>query len=402
MKGIKKTSLLGIAFLSIMLPTMVKAEKVCTKYKNYYFFSEIYGANPNKDESGKYTGFLGTIDSLSSTEKHTTNRATYFPVIPENAAAPEGSSKVIEGRICLKKTYEDGSFIIDGPEAECANGNTMTLEEYYRLRSDAISNGVKKSLNTEKGESSYTIYEVEKDDAIYKYLWHGRWFKLDEYNDDIDEGGASVEFNSVEISNLTNGSFLPENTHIDFDLYKTGKVTIRRDIFKKDIFNDDNLLVTPFKVAWTANGKQKNSLLAPALYYIEYDTCGDKYNATINYYYYDTTDRVKDDDGKEIPAYTENNLDPGYESTKDSPKIDGCYIVNTEGKKISDDDIVKITIDKDKPQNFSKNVYYYCKIEEEAESPKTGDALIYLAWAIGLGAIGYSVYYFSKMKKEEI
>lgn len=402
MKEIKRIGILGIVFLSMLLPTIVKAEKVCITHKNYYFFSEIYGASIGTDDNGQntYNGFLNTINSLSSTDKHSTNRSTYFPTVPENATAPEGNSQIIKSRICLKKTYEDGSFIIDGKEAECANGNTMTLEEYYRLRSNVISKGIKKSLDTEKGESSYTIYEEKKEDAIYDYLWHGRWFRLDGDNDDIDEGGASVDFNSVAINNLTSGSFLPENTDIGFDLFKTGRVTIKRDIFKKDIFNDDNLLVTPFKVAWKANGTEKNSLLAPALYYIEYDICGDKYNATINYYYYDTTDRVKNDDGKEVPAHTEKELDPGYTKSVNSPKISGCKIVDENGDPYDEDKVVEVSIDKTNPKNFTKNVYYICPGEKEGEELPTGDALIYIAWIIGLGAIGYSVYYFVNLKKE--
>lgn len=40
------------------------------------------------------------------------------------------------------------------------------------------------------------------------------------------------------------------------------------------------------------------------------------------------------------------------------------------------------------------------KVDEDlpSGSPSTGDALIYIAWAIGLGALGYSVYYFIKKK----
>jgi len=34
------------------------------------------------------------------------------------------------------------------------------------------------------------------------------------------------------------------------------------------------------------------------------------------------------------------------------------------------------------------------------ENEPTGSLLIYIAWIIGLGALGYSVYYFMKLKKE--
>ena len=32
-------------------------------------------------------------------------------------------------------------------------------------------------------------------------------------------------------------------------------------------------------------------------------------------------------------------------------------------------------------------------------SPETGDALILIAWVVGIGAIGYTVYYFRKRKE---
>lgn len=411
MKEIKKIGLLGIASLSLLLPSIVKAEKVCITHKNYYFFTEIYRGSTEKNADGSFKdntndNFLNTINSLSPTDKHSTNRKTYFPTVPTNAEASEGNSQIKRGRICLAKTETSTP---DGPETEC-NGNTMTLEEYYDLRAKLIGKGEEKSLKIGNETTTYTVYEEKGDNVVNDYFWHGRWFKLNDDNDVIAEGGAGVDINSIEISKLVDGTFLPENTNIDFNLFKTGEVNIKRDIYKKDVFKDDGTpLVTPFKVAWKASEEAKNSLLAPALYYIEYNICEDKYNATINYYYYKdgkTEDRVKNDDGNEVPAHTEKELAPGYTNPVNSPKISGCTIVDENGKPYDEDKVVKITIDKTNPKDFNKNVYYYCKVEEEpTTNGKTGDALIYIAWAIGIGALGYSAYYFmnsNKEKKEEI
>ena len=47
-------------------------------------------------------------------------------------------------------------------------------------------------------------------------------------------------------------------------------------------------------------------------------------------------------------------------------------------------------------------VYYTCKAESPAVNPKTGNALIFVAWVVGLGSLGYSIYWFKKNKKEEV
>lgn len=392
MKGInlKKVGLLGIASLSLLLPSIAKAEKVCTTHKNYYFFNLIDG-----------NSLIDKVRDMTE-EKLTYITTTYFESIPDNAKIPEGSTQIKSDRICLTKTFEDGTTITDGTAVECPYG-TWSLEDYYSIRSELSSKGKKITFDTEKGKDTNIVYTEKKDNVETNYYWHGRWYKVADDNSET-EGGDSVDTREVSIADLVKGSFLPTNTIITIDMHRTGKVTVQRDINKKDLFdNDGNLLLTPFKI----NGNERYH--APAVYYIEYDTCEDKYNATINYYYYKddktTTDRVLDDNGKEVPAYTKNELDPGYTDTVDSPKLSGCTIVDANGKTNDADKKITISIDKDNPGDFTKNVYYYCRVEEETEPAKTGDALIYIAWAIGLGALGYSVYYFmnlNKEKKEEV
>ena len=65
------------------------------------------------------------------------------------------------------------------------------------------------------------------------------------------------------------------------------------------------------------------------------------------------------------------------------------------GKK----DIKEYTIDN---TDYQKTVYYTCKAESPAVNPKTGNALIFVAWVVGLSSLGYSIYWFKKNKKEEV
>ena len=79
--------------------------------------------------------------------------------------------------------------------------------------------------------------------------------------------------------------------------------------------------------------------------------------------------------------------------------FDGWYTAKTGGTKIGSSTIV------------SENTTYYAHWTSDIDkanvnddisvNSKTGDVLIYFAWVIGFGAIGYSIYYFIKKKKEE-
>ncbi|MGM9876632.1 MAG: InlB B-repeat-containing protein [Bacilli bacterium] len=53
-------------------------------------------------------------------------------------------------------------------------------------------------------------------------------------------------------------------------------------------------------------------------------------------------------------------------------------------------------IDPDTPSDDEKND----NDKDVSDSPKTGDALILIAWVVGIGAIGYTVYYFRKRKED--
>ena len=90
----------------------------------------------------------------------------------------------------------------------------------------------------------------------------------------------------------------------------------------------------------------------------------------------------------------------------------GCSFVSKIGDpvKVSSIDGAPIftIVDSDITQTFYVKCSEECsggkvsQEEKEAEgSPATGDALIYLAWILGVGAAGYSIYYFKNNKESE-
>ena len=197
-----------------------------------------------------------------------------------------------------------------------------------------------------------------------------------------------------------------ENGHTIVLAHKEGGLVNISSWVKTGSINENSKKVVPFDLQWKQNGPIKTSLLAPAVYYVEYQTCQDEYKATINYYYYQngnkTKEKVEFDDKNVENPYIKKSLLAGESFTKDSPELKGCEIVDTNGKKYDADKTVKITIDKDNPKDVIKDVYYYCKALDEGKENSTGDSLIYIVWAIGLGAIGYTVYYLKKYRNEEI
>ena len=378
---LKKVGLLSVALLStVAFSSMAKAEKVCTTYKNYYFFSEI----------NTHTFTVEKVDTAGENGWARSHR-TYFPKLPEGAILADNYTGE---RVCLKK--EENS------QADGTCNETWTLDDYYTKYKAIMRN---ESANTKE---FYTTGETEEDKANYtvltegneNYFLHGKWYEIE--NGVMDTNGKDrVRYNSVSNEALIGGSILPTLTSITFDFTQTYSLFAKIDRTLKQ----DNLSgLTPFMLSWTGGTDTDSSVLTPALYKIEYQMCEDveTYNATINYYYYKDgkpTKEFVEFDNNELNQVTRENLRDGYTEKVTSPDKKGCSIVNESGKTYETDKEVTILIDKG---NFTKNVYYYCPADDEGAPVPTGDFLIYVAWAVGLGAIGYSVYYFKKMKKEEV
>ena len=495
MKGLKKISVFGLLAVLSLTPTITKAEKVCTVHDNYYLFALI-------DHAPSFVNTVYSATNHTQTFYHGAN----FPMLPKNAEVLDNQIGITRGRVCMKRT---AAGEVDSA-TECHYG-TWTLEDYYNLLEEASRAEAKYEEFTVSGSSTskrtkYYEKKGTKDGKtlVTKYYYGTEWFKCDSDKcANPTAGGNGVDTSAVAVRDLVLGSYLPSQTSINFDPSESNRAIITRKIDASEDFldyvNDDGTInasstnFKPFSVSWSSGSAAEASVMAPAVYFVSYQTCA--YSATINYYYYKdgeaTTDKVKLDDGTvkepyhrdniengtgpvEVPSpsikhcvivdedgekndadkvvkytinngdfnhnvyyrcdaydatiyyyyyeggkatdkkvdfgkdvdnpYTESGFLPGETKPVPSPEKKGCTIVDKDtGKKKDADKKVTISIDKDNPEDFEYKVYYLCPVQEEAkDSPKTGDVLIYLAWAIGLGAIGYSVYYFKKLKKEEV
>lgn len=363
-----------LSVFGFALATPVNADQQC-HYKDYYFFNEI-----NKKTL--------IDDKKSAMEDEKTDwfrqHKTYFPIAKD-------LSNFTSQRICLRKDDSDNISCKD------FGGTIWNLDEFYNAY---------KLAATEGENVDYTIYpddvetktssskvKIVKDEAneITRYLTHGKWYKVDA-NDEETEGGDGVNLGQSKVSDMINASLLPSTIDFSSNFDNTPgnkirehgsiQIKIKRYINIKTNTINNAALANPFSVVWHPNEDAQASILAPALYYVEYDASCEKYQATIDYFYAGTTDRVEFKNDEANP-YVETGLDNGYSKEVKSPELKGC----TSSKDVT------IKID---GEDFYDVVYYSCDLKEP---PKTGDALIYVAWVVGLGALGYASYYLYKNRK---
>lgn len=386
MKGLKRISLLSVALLSTVgLSTLVKADKVCTTYKDYYFFSRLNQASLVKNSNnGYYTGESGLWEDTSSTN---------YPTSWYDDLKTKLEGDIIEKRICLKKGDK-----IDGVSSSC-NNNYWELKDFYEKEIEIANDGKIENFATESGERQYTILEEKSTDnnknVISRYYMHGKWARDDvsgesttSYLTDGTTADTLVKISALAMKYLEDKN--AEGVSFASNLITSPEIKITRKYYIDDYADAvTEAEKTENNISWGENGKLP-AVISPALYYIEYTLC-EKYNATINYWY-------KEDNTKAADSWTEENLDDDYEEEVPSPEIKNCTPdLKSVNVKITDPDAKDVG-----PVNREYNVYYTCKTDAEGKQEPTGDALIYLAWAIGLGAIGYSVYYFRSLKKEKI
>lgn len=358
---LKRIGLLSISTLAVIsFVTQAKAaeeNKVCqeVKYTNYYFFSEIYTETK-----------LNEIIN-SGTERY---HGTFFPALPENII----KESIEESKVCLTSDDNDMSCI----------KNEFDLDKFYTkykaiLTSTNNPTTVKftikdDNLTNKEGSSTYIT------EGKISYYLHGTWYATDETGKITGDSTKVVRYDSIENSELKTGAIIPDTTTIKPTI-KEGEETIKFLITRK-ITAANKEGKTGFVLS--SYSETDKTYLTPALYKITYkvEECTNKYNATINYLDKETKKEVHD-------PYKDSKLDDGYTKPVDSPEITGCT---------PDKETVEIKIN---GKDFEETVYYSCKTETIKDNPKTGSALIFTAWTVGIGALGYSAYYFSKMRKEK-
>lgn len=414
-----KIGLLGFILLSTILFTNKVEAKSCKIYKDYYYFLD-----------GTTREWYEKVSPLANGENFEQPNSTYVP-------AGYAANSVLKSQGQIKIVRDN------------ATGEEWSLKDYYDKYKIIIEKDGT-TISTPEGEDEVKIYteptteEAEID--VIRHILHGTWYKEgNEYR-----YGVAEDYKEESKENLIASSMIPTETTITFD-YNEDKeifeVEVNRNIFKADLD-----AVTGGATATLGGEKRTDVINAPGLYYIVYNYC--TYTGTINYYYEGTEKRVEFDDNSANP-YIKSGLEAGAEEKVQSPELKNCT---------PDIENVTIKIDKENPQDVSYDVYYTCdsykaqidyvyaETGEEAadsyfeanledgytknvESPKvegcvtkdkevkvniegkdfykkveyvceipdngpTGSFLIYIAWMVGLGALGYSVYYFIKLKKK--
>lgn len=344
----KKVGLLSIsalATLSLAVPVKAatKTEQSCTEYTNYYFFSEINHKSYFENKT-----------------KEIVTTGVKFKALPKKALNIKG------GKICLGEDKTDCDVFKD---------ETWKLEEFYkemqeRLKNDNCGDGC-----------------LQKDKGNVIYFGGVSWYKIEDgvAGKPIEEG---QNYTVHDIKDLIQGTIQPTTT------IKRAKVDNSDEdefqITRTHIITTDGTTTTidgnadSFKHAWSNGTEESDTVLAPALYKVVYELC--QYKAEIDYINKDTNEEVHE-------PYKKDDLSNGDKDSVNSPKVDGCTLVD------KNDSTVDYTIDN---ADYKKTVYYTCKAENPAVNPKTGNALIFVAWVVGLGSLGYSIYWFKKNKKEEV
>lgn len=345
----KKVGLLSISALaafSLVVPVKAvdKPKQSCTEYTNYYFFNALNKKSYFNDKTTE-----------------TSRTGIKYKALPKNAVNKKGN------KVCLRNdSGNDKDY-----NKDCID-DSWTLDKFYgEKKANLNENGCEEGCDAGNNTT---------------YYGGGQWYTI---NDD----GSTSDLNSGQ-----------NHTTISVETLKEGTVQPETEIKRSEVDNkdEDEFQITrtytidgtkvngndkTFSYTWSKDTTPSDTVLAPALYKVTYDICTDvKYKAEIDYINKDTKEEVHE-------PYKKDDLSNGDKDSVDSPKVDGCTLVD------KNDSTVDYTIDN---TDYQKTVYYTCKAESPAVNPKTGNALIFVAWVVGLGSLGYSIYWFKKNKKEEV
>lgn len=393
-KLFKRIGLLGLSSLAAFtFMTNIDAkekEEQCTTYTNYYFFSDVNNWLP--DWNGTPTGTNSFQEYVYNSPEENGVKIwkregdpykTYFAPLKNN----ETPKDVKVEKICLKKTLSNGTVVKD---PDCKSGDEeWTLERFY---GEYIE--LDKSTKTEQFEkpdqSHDTSRYYEVGDAT-KYYDHGR----------VEAANYSPLANTT-VEDLVKASFFPTKTTMSFDFSNQTKYIeiaslryikatdynsmVEKDDLRIDFYDHGALAPALYKVTYKADCHE--STPTPT-YYAKIHYCIEKEDGTC----IPATDidkKATDYSKTELKGETSKGANDGDGADVKSHTIKNCKLKNAKDETVS----YKITDD-----NFNYEVRYICK--EETVNPKTGIALIIAAWTIGLGALGYSAYYFMNARKEE-
>lgn len=352
----RKTCGLFLSALSIAMPFMVSPNKVeaeeCTTHTNYYFYADV---------ASEYSW---TNALVGKTRVH----GTSFPNI-----IPEGAKNF---------KYDTVSLTRDSVEMSPTSWSLTDFWKYYNI---AYSTPNK-------------VYEAGNS----AYLAHDAWY----LNGSETSNDHVTWLSGVTESKLAAASILPSFNYAAVTVSTSNMsesliASVTRKYTEADVngVTPDNLYSNDYK-----------SYAVPTLFYIQYDVCnggntpapGGKYKVTKNFLDSNTKAQIKDSE-----VVGSDYADGQDYSTTCDPTIGDYKLVssaNLSGKINGKDVVLECLYSKNSSGGTPSNPSNPGDGNTD-KNPGTSDMPIYIVWAIGIGALGYAVYYFNKyygIKNDEV
>ena len=350
----KKTCGFVLSTLAIVMPFITSIENVSAAetHTNFYFFSDALTVYSSSDQES----IINRINKATNT----TNDYVYD--IPSNAEI------VNQGWVDLSESGGDSSG------QSTSNWNVRMFWSMYQAT-------YRRLVGT--GEGIYTPDE----DGLYHYQLHGGW----------SSGGVDFDVNdklnvsTSSLDGLVNASVIPEvSKSTTVDINRQGRmisVTIQRTV--SDSSPNIDAWKTP--ISLSNDDVTADWVLVPALYYLTYEIPDEEVPLfAITQFYYDNNT------GEEIQAskVMGTNYENGKTYSIACPATVGSYrLVSNANTSVTINNV----------DGESKCYYELTSTpvdDEIQQNPTTSDIPIYIVWAIGVGALGYSVYYFNKYYKK--
>ena len=344
-----------------------------TVYTKYYYFVEIdsYEMYQNETDEG---------EELLNASSY------YFP-----SFKVDNATNFTAERVCVKRDENDTTSCADFDESDIVD-----LDWFYNAYFTTIN----------QGEDVIFVDVSYESHTVKQYSIPGGCGPINNqetcvYSDRLSAGAfGRVGFDEafIDLSDqskmqaMIDASILPyyfEDTYVSNadDGYSS---LIINYFTKPTLYGNDS--VVPIDVVWEDSGETVSFVLSPILYRVTYSTTtqvetpvdpSSTYDATIDYFYEGTTERVEFD----VNPWKKTGLEDQYKETVTSPTKKHCT---------PDKEEVEVVID---GEDFHETVYYTC---EDVENPETGTAFIIAVGVIGVAAIAGAILYYNKnVKKKE-
>ncbi len=331
-------STLAIAMpFAVLFKQDVQAAEECKTYTNYYFYADV----------ASETSFNNTMRG------NEINHSTGFANI-----IPDDATRVASGTVTLTRS---------GSSMTTSSWSLTNFWDYYN-RAFSASNLI------------YTSGDVN-------YIGHSDWFVDGGQvsNDHVTFIASSSQLAAASILAGLNAPTVYWGTKGNGEEKLSGVI--------KRTYNSSSDYGTPDYLY----SRDYKSYAMPSLYYIQYKTCTTSADPTPTPSKYKVTKYFKEDGtGKTIrnpEVIGSDYADGATYSTTCPAEIDNYKLVsnaNVSGT-INGADATVECLYKASGSAGGENV---------KDNPGTSDIPIYIVWAIGIGALGYSIYYFNKYYKK--